>query len=226
MAKSILVVAAHPDDEVLGCGGTVARLIKEGCKAYTLILGEGVTSRSKGVGDKRLKLKIATLKKQMQKANKILGINQVFSYSFADNKFDSVPFLEIVKVIEEIKNKIKPEIIFTHWSDDLNIDHRIIYQAVLTATRPLPGESVKQLFSFEVLSSSEWRYDKQFLADTLFDITRTLKQKLCAMKAYKLELKNSRHPRSLKGILLNAEYRGIGNGLKYAEAFKSVRVIR
>lgn len=226
MSKKILIVAAHPDDEILGCFGTVARLIKEGYEAYTLILGEGKTSRD----DKRVvenkKDEIEILNSEIQKANDIIGIKKTFVYDFPDNRFDSVDLLDIIKVISKVKDKIKPDIIFTHYEKDLNIDHQITYKAVITATRPIENESVKEIYSFEILSSTEWNYPLSFSPDTFFDISDTLDLKLKAMSEYKSELCRYPHPRSLEGIKLNAQYQGMRVGKNFIEAFKSVRVVR
>jgi LmbE family N-acetylglucosaminyl deacetylase len=222
MSKKILIVAAHPDDEVLGCFGTVARLIKEGYEAYTLILGEGKTSRD--VKDVKDKLNI--LNNEIQKANKVIGIKKVFIESFPDNRFDSVDLLDIVKVISKVKNEIKPDIIFTHFENDLNIDHQITYKAVITATRPMEDECVKEIYSFEILSSTEWNYPLSFSPDTFFDISTTINKKIEAMKEYTSELCFYPHPRSLEGIELNAKYQGMRVGKKYVEAFKSIRILR
>jgi len=226
MAKKILIVASHPDDEVLGCFGTVARLIKEGYEAYTLILGEGKTSRDEQRVVENRKDDIEALNTEIQKANDIIGIKKVFVESFPDNRFDSVDLLDIVKVVYKVKEDVQPDIIFTHFENDLNIDHRITYQAVLTATRPMEDECVKEIYSFEILSSTEWNYPLSFSPDTYFDISDTIDLKIKAMKEYTSELCKYPHPRSLEGINLNAQYHGMRVGKKYVEAFKSVRVIR
>jgi LmbE family N-acetylglucosaminyl deacetylase len=124
MSKKILIVAAHPDDEVLGCFGTVARLVKEGCEAYTLILGEGKTSRDEQRVVENKKGEIELLNSEIQKANDVIGIKKVFVESFADNRFDSVDLLDIIKVISKVKEEVRPDIIFTHYENDLNIDHQ------------------------------------------------------------------------------------------------------
>jgi len=214
----LLIIAAHPDDEVLGCFGTVSKLIKKGYEAYTLILGEGKTSR----GETNLN----ELKKEAIQANKYIGIKDIFFKDFPDNQFDSVPLLEIVKSIEEIKNKIKPNVIFTHFENDLNIDHQITYKAVITATRPMEKESVKEIYSFEVLSSTEWEYPLTFSPNTFFDISETLEDKIKAMSFYKSELREFPHPRSLEAIELNAKNWGYKVGKKAVEAFKIVRIIK
>jgi len=226
MKKTILIVAAHPDDEVLGCFGTVARLINEGCEVYTLILGEGKTSRDEERQVQNKKDEIAELSNEIQNANSIIGIKKVFVESFPDNRFDSVDLLDIIKVIFKVKEEVKPDIIFTHYENDLNIDHQLTYKAVITATRPMEGECVKEIYSFEILSSTEWNYPLSFSPDTFYDISDTLSLKLKAMQAYKSELCQYPHPRSLEGIELNAKYYGMRTGKKAVEAFKSVRVFK
>jgi len=224
--KKILIIAAHPDDEVLGCGATIARLVKEGCEAYTLILGEGITSRDKSRDIKKRENDIKNLKEDAFCANKILGVKKVFLHNFPDNRFDSLNLIDIIKYIEDIKQKIKPDIIFTHYQNDLNTDHKITYQAVITAARPLMKESVKEIYSFEVPSSTEWNYPLSFSPDVFFDVSSTIDYKIKAMSEYKNELRDYPHPRSLKNIRLVAENWGVKVGLKYAEAFKSVRIIK
>lgn len=222
----ILIVAAHPDDEVLGCGGTIARLSKEGYDIYTFILGEGVTSRDKKRNAHKKSGEIKRLKKQAEQVNKILGVKEVFFFDFPDNRFDIVPFLDIVKAIEKIKNKIKPNMIFTHYEKDLNIDHQITYKAVLTATRPLKNEAIKKIYSFEVPSSTEWNYPLSFDPNVFFDITDTVDKKLKALKIYKDEIKTFPHPRSSEGVKILAKFWGMKVGLECAEAFKLVRKIK
>ena len=226
MSKKILIVASHPDDEVLGCFGTVSRLIKEGYEAYALILGEGKTSRDDTRIVENKSEEIAVLNSETQKANDSIGIKKVFVESFPDNRFDSVDLLDIVKVISKVKEEVQPDIIFTHFENDLNIDHRITYQAVLTATRPMEDECVKEIYSFEILSSTEWNYPLSFSPDTFYDISDTLDLKLEAMKQYTSELCEYPHPRSLEGIELNAKYQGMRVGKRYVEAFKSIRIIK
>ena len=226
-SKRILIVAAHPDDEVLGCFGTVAKLINSGeHEAYTLILGEGKTSRSDRRDIVGKKDELEALSQEIIKANKIVGVKDIFIENFADNRFDSVDLLDIVKSIERVKKMVCPDIIFTHYEKDLNIDHQITYKAVITSTRPMRGETVSDIYSFEILSSTEWNYPLSFSPDTFFDVTDTLELKLKAMKEYKSELCEFPHPRSLRGIELSAGYHGMRVGKKYVEAFKSVRVIR
>ena len=226
MQKKILIIAAHPDDEVLGCFGTIARLIQEGHEAYTLILGEGKTSRDKQRDVEHKKEELTLLNQEILKANTIIGIKKIFTCNFPDNRFDTVALLDIVKEIEKIKSLIKPDIIFTHYENDLNIDHQITYKAVLTATRPMEHESVKELYSFEVLSSTEWNYPLSFFPDTFFDISNTLELKTKAMQQYLSELREYPHPRSVEGIKLLAQTRGMNVGISFAEAFKTIRIVK
>lgn len=224
--KKILIIVAHPDDEVLGCGGTIARLAEEGSLVYTLILGEGVTSRD-DMRDTNKKLnEILDLQKSALKANGLLGVKKVFFKDLPDNRFDTIPLLNIVKAIEKTKNKIKPDTVFTHYGKDLNVDHQITYKAVTTATRPLERETVKEIYSFEIPSSTEWSYPLSFSPNTFYDISGTIDIKLKALERYKTELKEYPHPRSLKAIELIAQNWGVKVGLRYVEAFEMVRIIK
>lgn len=223
MKTKILIVAAHPDDEILGCGGTIARYIKEGNEACTLILGEGITSRvDQGKKEKQV-ADIKKLKEYAHKANRIIGVKKIFIYDFPDNKFDTVALLDIIKVIEKIKKQIKPDIIFTHHRGDLNLDHRITFDAVLTACRPLKTETVKKIFVFETLSSTEWGISFPFLPTVFVDIKETIDEKMMALKAYKSEIRKYPHPRSKEGVTILAKYRGMEGGCYYAEAFQLVK---
>lgn len=223
MTKRVLIVAAHPDDEVLGCFGTVAKMIKDGYEAYTLILSGGKTSRGEVE-----QAELDNLKVEMIKANKLIGIKEVFQADFPDNSFDKVPLLEIVKKIEELKTLIKPSIIFTHHIGDMNIDHQITHKAVLTATRPMADECVKTIYSMEVPSSTEWNsFFKEtiFVPNVFFDITETIDKKVEAMAIYDSELRDYPHPRSLQFIKELAKTNGIKIGLNYSENFMLVRQI-
>jgi LmbE family N-acetylglucosaminyl deacetylase len=225
--KTILVIAAHPDDEVLGCGGTIARLTSEGSNVYTLILGEGVTSRDRKRDLAKRENEIAELKKQAENANRILGVKKVYTFDFPDNRFDSVPLLDIIKTIEKIKEDIKPDIVFTHHHGDLNIDHQITFKAVMTAFRPTKDQSVREIYSFEIPSSTEWNAPSSltyFMPDYFVDVNKSLEIKINALKEYKMELRDFPHPRSLRAVELNAEQWGVKMGFEAAEAFKTVRI--
>ena len=226
MKNRILIIAAHPDDEILGCGGTVSRLVKEGSEISVIILGQGMPSRAQVKEGEEENGYPALLKEQSRQANRIIGVKDLYFYDLPDNQFDTVPLLVIVKIIEDLKKKLQPDIIFTHFSGDLNVDHRITYQAVLTAARPVPNESVKEIYSFEIISSTEWNFPTSFQPDLFFDIEDTIGLKLEALKKYNEELNRFPHPRSLEGVELNARSWGMKTGIKYAEAFKVVRILR
>ncbi|MDP2709083.1 MAG: PIG-L deacetylase family protein [bacterium] len=221
--NKILVVAAHPDDEVLGAGGTILKHIENGDQVNILLLGDGVSSRSVSAG------KIKKRAEQARRAAQFLGAKKIILNAFPDNRFDSVPLLKIIKKIEKIVNEIKPKIIYTHFSDDLNIDHRLTFQAVMTVCRPQPEFFVKKIMAFEVLSSTEWQAKKKnklFCPNQYNDIGKFIDKKIKAMEIYSDELKTYPHPRSKEGIKILAQYRGLEAGFKYAEAFSVVRILK
>ena len=225
--RKILVVAAHPDDEILGCGGTMALHSQRGNEVYVMILGEGVTSRDEARDREGREKEIADLKCQVEAANKIVGTKKTFLFDFPDNRFDSVPLLDIIKVVEKVKRDIEPDIVYTHHRGDLNIDHRITFNAVMTAFRPLKGERAKEIYSFEVPSSTEWSLgkDEYFIPNRFVDIKDTLERKIDAMRAYSGEVREFPHPRSEAAIEALARVRGISVGLDCAETFEVIRQV-
>lgn len=226
--QSILVVSAHPDDEVLGCGGTLARHIQRGDEVHVLILGEGMVARynTRQAGLEHGNLD--RLRSAAARAIKTLGVQNVTFESFPDNSFDRVPLLDIVKVVERIKASLQPQVVYTHHGGDLNVDHRLTLQAVVTACRPQPGDSVRELYAFEVVSSTEWAgpLASAFTPTVFVDISGTLNQKLSAMACYETELRNWPHPRSLKAIEYLARWRGASVGCDAAESFQLIRAVR
>tara|TARA_Y100001958_G_C21162611_1_gene496140 strand:- start:89 stop:763 length:675 start_codon:yes stop_codon:yes gene_type:complete len=221
--KKILVVAAHPDDELLGCGGTLALLSKKN-KIFALFFTDGVSARKVKNSKNAEKRKENSLK-----SLKIIGIKKSKFLNFPDNELDKVPLLKITKEIEIIIKNFKPDTIFTHSNVDLNIDHEIISRAVVTATRPKPNFCVKNILLFETLSSTEWNFNlkkKTFNPNYYIDISKTINTKIKAAKAYKNEISSWPHPRSINGIKNLAKYRGQSVGLKYAEAFYLLRKIK
>jgi LmbE family N-acetylglucosaminyl deacetylase len=158
LTKTILVVAAHPDDELLGCGATIARL-SASAAVHIAILGEGVTSRT-GLSEEERGRALQTLHEQSQAAGKLLGAKSVTVQNLPDNRFDTVPLLDIAQSVERFIEELRPEVIFTHHPGDLNIDHVLTFRAVLTATRPMRGGPVRELYSFEIASSTEWAFQQ------------------------------------------------------------------
>jgi len=222
----ILIIAAHPDDEVLGCGGTIAKYTGSN-EIYVAILGEGVAARY--AETKEAHDEIQKLHSQALVAGKILGVkHSPYFVDFPDNQFDTVPLLDIAKEVESIILKTNPQIIYTHHSGDLNIDHRITFQAVLTATRPIEGCSVKEIYSFEVSSATEWSFGRlgsTFSPDVFEDISGQVNMKLEALKAYKDEIREYPHPRSLEAIKIIAQRWGMMVGKKYVEPFELIRKV-
>ncbi len=228
MKNDTLVIAAHPDDEVLGCSGTIARLANEMKNVYVAILGEGITSRysQREQADMR---SLETLRKSSKCVSELLGVKELFQYDLPDNCFDTIPLLDIVKIIEALIDKVKPSTIFTHNGGDLNIDHSIIHRATLTATRPLAGQSVKQVYTYEVPSSTEWAFGQfaaGFQANVFVDISGTLEKKIKAMAIYESEVRAFPHPRSPEALRALAKRWGAVAGLEAAEAFELIREIR
>jgi len=222
MSKTILVVAAHSDDEALGCAGTISKHVNAGDAVHMLYMTDGVGSRY--MSD----VETEQRKVSSQMACSILGVMSVNSFDFPDNKMDSVPLLDITQAIETVIDKIQPEIIYTHHIGDLNIDHEITHKAVLTASRPQPGFSVNEIYSFEVLSSTEWQTPgyHSFCPDMFVDITDNIEIKKKVLGVYSEEMRQQPHSRSIENSLRLCEIRGNAIGRKFAEAFMSVRVIR
>ena len=223
MKNKILIIAAHPDDEVLGCGGMAAKQSKLGDEIYCLIMGEGENSRS----EQAEKLKIEKLQQDGRAAAAVLGFKEVVFLNFPDNSFDTVSLLSITKKIEEHLEKIKPNIVYTHFENDLNVDHRLTFQAVMTACRPCNDFCPREIYSFEVLSSTEWqsKQGKQFAPNFYVDIEDAIDAKKEALKKYTSEIRDYPHSRSIEGIEALARYRGLESGLKLAEAFCLIRKI-
>jgi LmbE family N-acetylglucosaminyl deacetylase len=228
MAERVLVVAAHPDDEVLGCGGTIARLTHEGREVFVAILGEGATARS-ATRAAATRAEVTALQDGSRRAAKLLGVKELFLRDLPDNRFDTVPLLDVVKLVEELIERLQPRIVYTHHGGDLNIDHAITARAVLTATRPLPGAPVKELLMFEVPSSTEWAFQQHapvFRPTVFADVAATLETKIEAMALYDSEARAFPHPRSADALRAMARRWGSVVGVDAAEAFELVRIIR
>lgn len=220
--KKVLVVAAHPDDEVLGCGATIAKHVRNGDEVHVLILAEGVTSRDTVRDRERHSQELLSLQASAQRANALLGVKSVAFGSFPDNRMDSVDLLDIVKVIEEVKEKVKADVIYTHHYGDVNVDHQVISRAVVTACRPLPDNQIKTILFFEVPSSTEWQAASlamTFQPNWFVEVNELLALKLGALKAYESEMRPWPHPRSIAAVEHLAKWRGATIGADAAEAF-------
>jgi len=224
----VLVVAAHPDDEVLGCGGTMARLSQEGHEIHIAIMAEGITSRHSQRSDAEAS-DLARLHQNAHAAAAKVGSRHVLLFKLPDNRLDTVPLLDIVKLVEDLIGKLSPEVIYTHHPGDLNIDHGVVHRAVLTATRPMIGQPVREIYAFEVPSSTEWsfqRLEPSFRPNVFVDVSRTLEDKIAALACYESETRDFPHPRSPEALEAIAKRWGSVVGCQAAEAFELVRSIR
>jgi LmbE family N-acetylglucosaminyl deacetylase len=225
--KKILVVASHPDDEVLGLGGTIRKHVNNGNVVECVILGEGMTSRTLKREDTDKKV-LDELKSTTMKSAEIIGYNKVHFSNLPDNRFDSIDLLDIIKEVDKYIQFTNPDIIYTHHYGDLNIDHRKTFQAVITACRPVGEYSVKEIYCFETPSSTEWNFtygDSIFKPNVFIDVEDTLQAKIDAMACYVSELRDYPHPRSLKALEVIAARWGTVVGKKYVEAFELIRKV-
>jgi len=229
MSKRVLVVAAHPDDEVLGVGGTIIRHAQAGDTVRILLMAEGLTSRTDQRDVTGLQRELDELHKKAQKVAHTLGAESIKLAKFPDNRMDSVELLDVVKFIEKEIEAFHPEIVYTHHAGDVNIDHLQTHNAVVTACRSLPGNTVNELYFFETPSSTEWQMqtsDKAFLPAVYVDISSAFDQKIKALELYDSEMRDYPHPRSYKAVEILARYRGYAVGIELAEAFSVGRIIR
>jgi len=214
----ILVISPHPDDEVLGCGGTIARMSQEGHRVYVLIVTRAYTPDwSKEFIENR--------KKEIKKAHKLLGVHKTYYLNYPTVKLDTIPKKELNDNLTRIVEQVKPDIVFIPHKGDLNHDHRILFESSLVALRPIKWK-VSKVLTYEVLSETEWGSEiAMFKPNVYYDITDTFQVKVEAMQTYSSELREFPHPRSLEAIEALAKKRGSEIGVKYAEAFYLIREI-
>lgn len=224
--KNVLVVAAHPDDELLGEGGTVRRLVNAGATVRAIILAEGLTSRAMTREESDLS-ELAELQADARAAASVVGFESIDFCGFPDNRMDEVDLLDIIKKVSQFVDLYRPDTIFTHHHGDLNIDHRRTCEAVLTACRPVGEYSVKRIYGFETPSSTEWNYTcaEPFRPNVYFDVSETIESKIEGMSKYRSEGAKAPHPRSPEALKALAAYRGSNVGCAYAEAFVLLREV-
>ena len=223
-----LVVVAHPDDEVLGCGASIYKWASGGDDVHVLILAEGITSRGISLESNTSSASLDELAKAARVASGILTVSSLSLHDFPDNSMDTVRFLDIVKIVESAVSKLTPTVVVTHHAGDLNIDHRITHNAVLTACRPLPDCCVKRILCFETPSATEWQspgFNQAFIPNWFEDVSQTFDVKLKALGAYKSEMRNWPHSRSIESVQHLARWRGAAVGVEAAEAFMLIRQI-
>lgn len=222
MNADVLVVAAHPDDEALGCGGAIARHAAAGARVEIVFLADGEGARGPAAGD------VAARQTAARRAAEILGARPPRFVDLPDNRLDSVPLLEIISRLERALDGYAPEIVYTHSGGDLNVDHRLVHQAAVTLFRPLPGARWRGLFAFEVPSSSEWStpaIGPVFAPDRFVDISAFVERKMAALAAYAAEMRPFPHARSCEAVRALATWRGATAGVAAAEAFQTLRWI-
>lgn len=226
--KRILVVVAHPDDEVLGCGGTIHRVLQEGGQVRVLILGEGSSCRfpSAEIGSPEVAAAVAQRRGFAEKALAVLGVGDTAFCDLPCGRFDMIPIIEIGKQIEAQMADFRPDTVLTHYGRDANSDHRHVFDAVLAATRPIPGTPVRTVMSFEIPSSTEWRFVDTFQPGCFIDIDADIDAKVAAFDCYaETEGRAFPFPRCDEGLRTLARYRGMQVGLRHAEAFQIVRCV-
>ena len=226
MSELILIVAAHPDDEVLGCGGTVARHADAGDQVQVLIVAEGATSRQEQRNRNQASDELSALAQAAQKAGAILGAKGVELLDLPDNRLDSLDRLDLIKQIEERIARHQPQVVYVHHVGDVNIDHRRLHESVVTACRPTPGQPVKRLLSFEVASSTEWQPPGSapaFQPNWFVDISAQWIRKREALEAYASEMHPWPHARSIQAVEHLVRWRGAQVGVEAAEAFCLLR---
>ena len=233
----ILVIVAHPDDEVLGMGGTIKKLTKNKHKLKIVIMATGIAARRstdfKNLpkynitknDQKIIDKQMTTIKLHAKKAAKLLGVNDIEFLGYPDNEMDTISNLKLTKSVEQIIQKFKPEVVYTHTPFDVNVDHVCCYNAVLTATRPKKNAIVKKVLSFEVPSSTEWNFTSVFTPNTFVDISKELPSKIKALNCYKTEIEEFPHPRSAKALESIGRRWGTVSGYYAAEAFSLIRLL-
>lgn len=230
----ILIFAAHPDDEVLGMGGTMKKLSKSGNDLKIIFMSTGILAR-RDIESQRFRQvftnewmeknekKIKSLRHDAKKSGKILGVDKIEFMDFPDNEMDTISNLQITKTIENEITKFKPKVVYMPTKFDVNVDHQAVYNATVTATRPRKNSIVKEVISFEIPSSTEWYFPSEYSPNIFVDITKEIKYKLSALKKYKNEIEEFPHPRSIIALEAIARRWGSVSGFEYAESFSLVR---
>jgi LmbE family N-acetylglucosaminyl deacetylase len=212
--RGVLVIAAHPDDELLGCGGTVALHARRGDQVTSVIVCEGESLRygPRGVGHAA----------HAAAAAAVLGVADLRMLGLPDQRLDTLPLLDVIRPLEKIVTETRPEVVYCQYGGDINYDHKRLFEAALVATRPV-ATHLRAVYAFDTASSTEWGYPRSFVPDTWVDIASTLEAKLQAMACYESEVRDWPHPRSLRALRAKAEAAGSQCLMEAAEVFVTVR---
>ena len=222
--KKVLVIAAHPDDEVLGMGGTIAKLVKDGNAVDVLIVTDGSSAQYRD--SDHLAEIIEAKKKETRNCADVLGIRDIYYGELPDMKLDTTPHIRINQVIEDVIDKVQPDSVFTHFWGDVNCDHQNVYKSTLVAVRPVMGQVVRELYCFRVPSSTEWtpnKADTMFMPNFFVDIEAYAEQKYKAFACYSTELRDYPHPRSVQYLRESDKAAGLRVGMLTAEEFVLLR---
>ncbi|MCC4241926.1 PIG-L deacetylase family protein [Thalassospira povalilytica] len=221
-SQNVLVVVAHSDDEALGCGASIARHVENGDNVYVLSMTDGVGARHSGLTE------VTERQQAAENSARVLGFKWAATGSFPDNALDTVPLLDLAKFIEAVKADVKPAIVYTHSAADLNIDHRRVCEATLTAFRPQPNEVFSEIRCFETASATDYGHKSvtgTFTPNLFVNVASVWHKKVAALEAYHAEMRQQPHSRSLEGLEYLARIRGVQNGIEMAEAFEVLRKI-
>lgn len=213
---SILVIAPHAIDEVLGCAGAIARTVSAGGKVYPLMLFGDGSGRD------------AQRRSAAREAARILGTEPPEFSGLAENHGDTLPLQAVVRPIDQMVRKIRPQRVFINHGGNLHADHQAAFRAAMVVFRPQPEEPVREILAYEVLSSTEWAVQGAgfpFIPNHFIDITAALETKMAALQPYAPEMRAAPHTRSLEGVRSLARNRGLSVGLSAAEAFMVIRRI-
>jgi LmbE family N-acetylglucosaminyl deacetylase len=221
MNKNILILAPHPDDEVLGCGATIKKLSDEGNQVFVLVASRG----SKRLYDQT---KVEAVRKEALEAHALLGVTTTFFLDFPAPELDTVPLADISREISKVISELKINVLYLPHRGDIHNDHRVIFNAGLVAARPVGNCTVTEIYAYETLSETEWAApfgDDAFIPTCFVNVESTLEAKMEAMQCFKSQLKAFPNPRSLETIQALAKFRGATVGFKAAEAFMIIRQI-
>lgn len=214
--RRVLVIAAHPDDEVLGCGGTVALHVRHGDRVQSVLAADGESLRygPGGVGQST----------HIERARQILGVERVHTLGFQDQRLDTVTLTEVISGLERVIREFQPHVVYTQWGGDVNKDHQLLFEAQLVATRPTEV-GIEAVLAFDTASSTEWAFPRSFIPDTWVDVSESLETKIRAFAAYESEQRPYPHPRSLRALEQKARAWGNQVCLDAAEVFMTVRKV-